>query len=395
MKISQTPTVVDGNYKFPYSRGIMTQSLLSVGLGITDSYETASEILKRLLARSTNEVTKEELRMLAADVLSRAFGEEYARRYREHSNVAPQILVMENDTGFPFSKGLLSQSLQASGMDPRASHELAREIEENLLRSGRNSIAREELRRMTSEALVTKYGEQYAERYLLWRELKAPPRPLLILIGGGTGTGKSTIATELGYRLGITHVLSTDTIRHMMRSMFSVQLMPCVHRSSYEAWKKFDAPLPESIDPVIAGFREQLLRVSVGIQAMLDRALEENISMIVDGVHVVPGFIRKEYFRAAYTTLLIITTKDEIAHRSRFYTRGQEVGDRRARKYLENFDSIRKIQDYIVACAREHNAPMFDNVQLDNTVLSIISFLTDFLKASKATVPATEYKTAT
>jgi len=379
----ETPTVVDGDYRFPYSRGIMTQSLLSIGIGVTESYETANEILRELDTRGIKEIAKDQLKDLAADVLSRILGEEYARRYKEHRRVSPEILVMEKDTGFWFSKGLLSQSLQASGVDPSVSYELAREIEENLLSSGRNKVTRKELREITSEALRTKYGEPYAERYLLWRELKAPPKPLFILIGGGTGTGKSTIATQLGYRLGITHILSTDTIREMMRTMFSSQLMPSVHRSSYDAWKQFDTPLPKDTDPVIAAFREQLLRVCVGIQAMLDRALHENISMIIDGVHIVPGFVRKEYFEAAYTTLLIVSTRDEIAHRNRFYTRSEKALDRRARRYLENFESIRKIQDYIISCAREHNVPMFDNVQLDNTVLSIIHFLTDFIKAAK------------
>jgi len=383
MDIYKTPIVVDRDYRFPYSRGIMTQSLLSVGLGVTESYDAANEILRQLEARGAEEINKKHLKKLASEVLSRGFGEQYAKRYAERRSATPQILVMEKDTGLPFSKGLLSQSLQASGMDPSASHELAQEIEGNLLRSGRNRITREELRGITIEALRTEYDEAFAERYLLWRELKAPPKPLFILIGGGTGTGKSTIATQLGYRLGITHVLSTDTIRQMMRTMFSSHLMPSLHSSSYDAWKRFHTPLPEGTDPVLAAFREQSLRVSVGIQAMLDRALEEHVSMIVDGVHVVPGFIRKGYFRAAYTALLIVTTEDEAAHRNRFYARSEQARDRRAQKYVDNFESIRKIQDFIVGRARQQNVPIFDNVHLDNTVLSIIHFLTDFIKAAK------------
>ena len=380
MPLPHPPTIVDRDYRFPYSRGVMTQSLLSIGLGVTESYETANEILRELEEQGVDEITKGELKALAVDVISRTLGKKYAGRYKERGRVSPQVFVMEKDTGFPFSKGLLSQSLQASGMDPSTSHELAQEIQDSLLRSGRHKIKRGELRQITLEALRAKHGEPYAERYLLWRELKAPRKPLLILIGGGTGTGKSTVATELGYRLGITHVLSTDTIRQMMRGMFSSQLMPSIHKSSYDAWKEFDIPLPEGTDPVIAAFREQLVRVCVGIQGMLDRALEEDLSMIIDGAHVVPGFIREKYFRAAYTTLLILTTRDEVAHRTRFYTRGKQVPDRHAQKYLDNFDSIRKIQDYIVGCARQHNVPMFDNIELDNTVLSIIHFLTDFIK---------------
>lgn len=362
----------------------MTQSLLSAGLGVAESYKVANEILRQLESRGIEQITKQELRDLAFGILHGGFGEQCANRYRERRSAAPQILVMKNDMGFPFSKGILSQSLQASGMDPSASHKLAREIERNLLQSERTSITRTELRRITTEAIETKYDEAFARRYSLWLDLKTPTKPIFILIGGGTGTGKSTIAAQLGHRLGLTHVLSTDIVRHMMRSMFSIQLMPSVHRSSYDAWKGFDAPLPEDKDPVVAAFREQLLRVSVGVQAMLDRALEENFSMIISGVHVVPGFIRNKYFHAAHTAQLVVTTEDEVAHRNRLHLRSKQARDRHAQKYVGNFESIRSIQDYVIGCARRHSLPIFDNVHIDNTVLSIIHFLTDFIKTAKA-----------
>ena len=45
--------------------------------------------------------------------------------------------------------------------------------------------------------------------------------PIILLVGGATGTGKSTIATEAAHRLGITRVTSTDFIRQTMRAFFS------------------------------------------------------------------------------------------------------------------------------------------------------------------------------
>ena len=55
------------------------------------------------------------------------------------------------------------------------------------------------------------------------------------MIGGGTGSGKSSVATEVAHRLGITRVTSTDVIRHTMRAFFSEQFMPTIHYSSFEA----------------------------------------------------------------------------------------------------------------------------------------------------------------
>ena len=50
--------------------------------------------------------------------------------------------------------------------------------------------------------------------------------PIILLVGGATGTGKSTVATEVAYRLGITRVTSTDFVRQTMRAFFSREFMP-------------------------------------------------------------------------------------------------------------------------------------------------------------------------
>lgn len=41
---------------------------------------------------------------------------------------------------------------------------------------------------------------------------------VIILLAGTSGTGKSTLASLLGARFGIQNVLSTDSIRHIMRN---------------------------------------------------------------------------------------------------------------------------------------------------------------------------------
>src|SRR6185369_9824531 len=66
---------------------------------------------------------------------------------------------------------------------------------------------------------------------LMARELDLP---IVLLIGGATGTGKSTVATEVAYRLGITRVSSTDFVRQTMRAFLSPQFMPSIHRSSFD-----------------------------------------------------------------------------------------------------------------------------------------------------------------
>ena len=58
---------------------------------------------------------------------------------------------------------------------------------------------------------------------------------VIVLLIGTSGTGKSTLASLLGTRLGIQTVLSTDSIRHIMRNFRSESENPILFCSTYEA----------------------------------------------------------------------------------------------------------------------------------------------------------------
>lgn len=61
--------------------------------------------------------------------------------------------------------------------------------------------------------------------------------PLIILIGGTSGTGKSTLASILASRFQISTVLSTDSIRHIVRNFMDESEEPILFTSTYEAGK--------------------------------------------------------------------------------------------------------------------------------------------------------------
>ena len=50
-----------------------------------------------------------------------------------------------------------------------------------------------------------------------------------MLIRGQSKTGKTTLALEVAHRLGIGRVVSTDSIRQIMRIMLSPELAPEIH----------------------------------------------------------------------------------------------------------------------------------------------------------------------
>ena len=64
---------------------------------------------------------------------------------------------------------------------------------------------------------------------------------MTVLLAGTSGTGKSTLAGLLAVRLGISTVLSTDSVRHMLRSFTPQAANPLLWASTYEV-RAFASP---------------------------------------------------------------------------------------------------------------------------------------------------------
>jgi 2-phosphoglycerate kinase len=195
--------------------------------------------------------------------------------------------------------------------------------------------------------------------------------PLVVLVGGATGTGKSTIATEVAHRLGITRVTSTDVVRQTMRAFFSSEFMPSIHFSSFDAAPAVSTDDPTA-DTVLLGFLEQTRNVLVGVRAVLGRALEEGYSLALEGVHLVPGLIPPMGNAVLCEVLLAIEDEDE--HAAHFWTRDAE-GLRPFDKYLHALPDIRRIQDYLVERAARAGVPVIENQSVDATVDHVIDLV--------------------
>jgi 2-phosphoglycerate kinase len=195
--------------------------------------------------------------------------------------------------------------------------------------------------------------------------------PLLVLVGGATGTGKSTVATEVAHRLGITRVTSTDVVRQTMRAFFSHEFMPSIHYSSFDAAPAISTDDPDA-DPVLLGFLEQTRNVLVGVRAVLARALEEGYSLALEGVHLVPGMIPP--IDGAVFCQVLLAIDDEEEHASHFWTRGGE-GLRPFEKYLNALPDIRRVQDYLIARAARARVPVIENTSIDATVDHVIDLV--------------------
>ena len=267
----------------------------------------------------------------------------------------------------PFSKGIMSRSLNVADIGIERAHTIASDIETFLIKNNITEISSYDLANVVLNHFNS-IDPNIATKYKNWRYLRTSKKPLIILIGGASGVGTSSMAFELANRLRLKNLISTDMIREVMRKIVSKELSPVIHKSSFDAYESIRTPSIR-IDSVIEGFISQVDVVNVGVEAIIERSATEGISTIIEGVHIVPGFIRHDLLENNNIIMFTLTVGDEEAHKQRFYSRCRQPWVKRSlERYMDNFEIIRRIQDFLTEQAKIHDVSIIDNVEINNTI---------------------------
>jgi len=282
------------------------------------------------------------------------------------------------ELGLPYSRGLMARSLMAAGVAGHRAYALASRVGDELIERGMDSIELERLEALAVEVLGEEEGRDSIQRLRRYQELRELDLPIMVFIGGATGTGKSTVATELAYRFGITRVTSTDFVRQTLRAFFSEAFMPSIHQSSFEAGDVY----PDADDPLDYGFVQQARNVLVGVDASSERALEEGWSIVLEGVHLVPGMVALPRPELAVSVFVVLSIEDEGEHIRHFRFR-DEYSERSESRYLERFADIRRLQEVIVARAHRVGVPVIENEDADRAAHTVADLVLDAAEQSR------------
>jgi 2-phosphoglycerate kinase len=286
-----------------------------------------------------------------------------------------EIIIAKEGRETPFSRGVLAQTLAQAGAKIELAHRIASEVRAELLAEERLVVEEEEvLARVRAKLQVT--DALVVPRLDKWRVLRESTEPIVVLIGGATGVGTSTLAADVARRLNIQSVIGTDSIREVLRRAISPDLLPLLHKSSYDIQPE-DIRMPvEDGETVLFGYRAQASQVSVGIEAIVERGIKEGTNLVVEGVHLAPEIILNHYRDHPNVCPLVVYLSDEETHRARFHVRALGTAMRRpAEEYIAHMGEIRQIHDYILESAVRSGIYAVENLSIETTSDAAVAFV--------------------
>ncbi|KAL6633302.1 hypothetical protein ACP70R_025973 [Stipagrostis hirtigluma subsp. patula] len=294
-------------------------------------------------------------------------------------------------------------------------------------------VSREEFLSVVCDALsLYKYvGPNQKADLLLACRIKERKESVTILLCGTSGCGKSTLSSLLGSRLGITTVVSTDSIRHMMRGFADEKQSPLLYASTYHAGEYLDpvavaqakakrkanklhivshpstsfakdatsddkshhgsSELPPRTELIgskqmaIEGYKAQSEMVIDSLDRLITSWEEQKESVIIEGVHLSLNFVMGLMKKHPSIIPFMIYITNEEKHMERFAVRAKYMTlDPAKNRYIKYIRNIRAIQDYLCNRADKHLVPKINNTNVDQSVAAIHATVFSCLRRREA-----------
>lgn len=383
--VESDPSGEDGERRAKrFSRRTLVTSLDKLGLGFKEANAVAASVEQGIRAGGVERVAQGDLARRVAMALEARYGRDLRLRYEAQTFRAFELTVVDERASLPFSRGILAQSLLAIGLGPELSHNLAKRTEEALYALDVTEVYSITVRDAVSKLLRQEAGEEFAQRYALMREARHSEKPIFILIGGAPGVGKSAIAAEVGYRLGIPRVVSTDSVRQALRSLIGPELSPVLHASTFTAWRAELLPGERATsrpkrNRVLRGYLAQVYQLGPAITGIIERSTTEATSLVMEGAHLVPGIAPGKEFPDVTVVPMMLYLGDPLDHREHFDLRERKAHSREAHIYLAHFEEIRMIQDFLRERAEHEGVTVIDASDSERAVERCIDRVLDVL----------------
>ena len=120
--------------------------------------------------------------------------------------------------------------------------------------------------------------------------------------------------------------------------------------------------------------------LSVPCEAVIQRALREQVSVILEGVHLHPAMLERiEASGSAHVVMVMLAVLERDQLKERLAHRLQEAPDRQESGHLDQFDKIWSLQSFLLSEADRSGVPILVNDDKDKVTNAIMATLIDTL----------------
>lgn len=179
--------------------------------------------------------------------------------------------------------------------------------------------------------------------------------PKIALIGGASGTGKTSATRLLTREFGFHHSLGTGFIREICKNYVSIDENSYLHKFS------FDDTLDKQGYELLF---EQSIELVDPINSCISRAKREGTSLAIEGVNILPEL----YNNIDADVKIILISKEREDHASRCRS------DSHSRRVVteKHLDNSRSIQQEFITSANKLQWPILECTELQKYLTKVL-----------------------